>query len=119
DFPRWWPAYRRLLLAGADALACSSEAVCAQFGGDPRARVIHEGVTGAARRRPREEARAALGLPEAAFVCAVLGRISSWKGQDVLARALAEPALASAGAIGVVAGDAWPGEERHERALRE
>jgi glycosyltransferase involved in cell wall biosynthesis len=92
--------------------------VRAQFGDDPRARVVHEGVTGVASRRDRAEARAALGLPPDAFVCAVLGRISTWKGQDVLARALAEPALRDTGAIGVVAGDAWPGEERHEAALR-
>jgi glycosyltransferase involved in cell wall biosynthesis len=48
----------------------------------------------------------------------VLGRISSWKGQQVLARALAQPALAQAGAIGLVAGDAWPGQEQHEAELR-
>jgi glycosyltransferase involved in cell wall biosynthesis len=117
DFARWWPLYRRLLLR-SDALACSSHAVRDQFGRHPRARVVHEGVTAVARREPREAARAQLGLPLGAFVCAVLGRISSWKGQDVLARALAEPALREAGAIGVVAGDAWPGEERHEVALR-
>lgn len=115
DFARWWPAYRRLLLATGDALACSSEAVRAQFEGDPRARVVHEGVADVARRRDRAQARAALGLPADAFVCAVLGRVSSWKGQDVLARALAEPRLREA--IGVVAGDAWPGEERHLAAL--
>ena len=119
DFARWWPAYRRFLLAAADALVCSSEAVRAQFGADPRARVIHEGVTGVAARRPRDEARAELALPADSFVCAMLGRISSWKGQEVLAAALAEPSLTAAGAIGVVAGDAWPGEERHERGLRE
>jgi glycosyltransferase involved in cell wall biosynthesis len=118
DFQRWWPVYRRFLLAAADALLCSSEAVRAQFGADPRARVVHEAVTGGAG-RARDESRAELGLPADRFVCAVLGRISSWKGQDVLARSLAEPALADAGAIGVVAGDAWPGEERHERGLRE
>jgi glycosyltransferase involved in cell wall biosynthesis len=119
DFARWWPAYRRLLRAGGDAFACSSQAVQAQFGGDPRARLVHEGVTAAASRRDRARARADLGLPPDAFVCAVLGRISSWKGQDVLAGALAECPLRQAGAIGVVAGDAWPGEERHERALRD
>jgi len=51
------------------------------------------------------------------FVVAVLGRISDWKGQDVLARALALPALTEIGAIGLVAGDPYPGEEHHERAL--
>jgi len=114
DFARWWPAYRRFLLR-ADALLCSSEPVRAQFGGDPRARVVHEGVTGVAARAPRARARAALGLPEDAFVAAVLGRLSSWKGQEVLVDAL--PRVA--GMTVAVAGDAWPGEERFERALRE
>src|SRR5205807_2376870 len=63
-------------------------------------------------------ARSALDLPEDAFTCLVLGRLNSWKGQEVLARALSEPSLRERGAIGLVAGDAWPGEERHERALR-
>ena len=52
DFARWWPLYRRFLLR-ADALACSSEPVRAQFRGSPRARVLHEGVTAAAQRAPR------------------------------------------------------------------
>ncbi|MDX6659523.1 MAG: hypothetical protein QOJ55_345 [Solirubrobacteraceae bacterium] len=119
DFPRWWPAYRRLLLS-ADAVPCLSEATRAQFGDAPNALVIHEGLPAeATARRPlaRSAARVALGLPEDAFTCLVLGRLNSWKGQEVLARALAEPALRERGAIGLVAGDAWPGEERYERAL--
>ena len=119
DFPRWWPAYRRLLLR-ADAVPCLSDATRAQFGDAPNALVIHEGLPAEATdRRPldRRDAREALGLPEEAFTCLVLGRLNSWKGQEVLARALAEPALRERGAIGLVAGDAWPGEERYERAL--
>jgi glycosyltransferase involved in cell wall biosynthesis len=119
DFPRWWPAYRRLLLR-ADAVPCLSEATRAQFGDAPNALVIHEGLPAdATARRPlgRREARESLGLPEEVFTCLVLGRLNSWKGQEVLARALAEPALRERGAIGLVAGDAWPGEERYERAL--
>jgi glycosyltransferase involved in cell wall biosynthesis len=141
DFARFWPPYRRFLLR-ADALLCSSEPVRAQFGGDPRARVVHEGVTAVARRAPREAARAALDLPQDAFVAAVLGRLSSWKGQEVLIRALAEmpgdpvfgeptsgdPVSGQAGAGGaarggaalaLIAGDAWPGEERHAERLRD
>jgi glycosyltransferase involved in cell wall biosynthesis len=117
DFARWWPLYRRFLLR-ADALACSSEPVRAQFGGSPRASVLHEGVTSAARRAPRAQARAALGLPLDGFVCAVLGRLSSWKGQEVVVRALAEPRLVGSEGVALIAGDAWPGEERHEEALR-
>jgi glycosyltransferase involved in cell wall biosynthesis len=119
DFPRWWPAYRRLLLS-ADAVPCLSEAARAQFGDAPNAPVIHEGLPAeATARRPlaRREARRALDLPEDAFTCLVLGRVNSWKGQGVLARALAEPALRERGAVGLVAGDAWPGEERYERGL--
>jgi glycosyltransferase involved in cell wall biosynthesis len=119
DFPRWWPAYRRLLLS-ADAVPCLSEATRAQFGDAPNALVIHEGLPAeATARRPlaRSEARDALGLPEDAFTCLVLGRLNSWKGQEVLARALAEPVLRERGAIGLVAGDAWPGEDRYERGL--
>ena len=133
DFARWWPVYRRFLRR-ADALLCSSEPVRAQFGGDPRARVVHEGVTGVARRAPRDAARAALGLPDDAFVAAVLGRLSSWKGQEVLVQALADPALRgtaagqggtpsseaapAGGVVALIAGDVWPGEERHAERLR-
>jgi glycosyltransferase involved in cell wall biosynthesis len=115
DFARWWPLYRRFLRR-ADALLCSSEPVRAQFGDDPRARVVHEGVTGVAHRAPREAARAALALPPDAFVAAVLGRLSSWKGQEILVQALAHPVLEGDG-LALIAGDAWPGEERHTAAL--
>ncbi len=110
-FERYWPAYRRMLLT-ADALPCVSAATAAQLGGDPRALVVHDGLGVAPRRAARDAARAALDLPRDAFVCAILGRISTWKGQDVLIAALADPALASSGAIALVAGDPWRGEER-------
>jgi glycosyltransferase involved in cell wall biosynthesis len=116
DFAHFWPYYRRFLLT-ASALCCVSEATRAQFGGHPRTHVLHDGV-GPVARADRAAARKRLGLPDDAFVCSVLGRISSWKGQQVLARALAQPALAHAGAIGLVAGDAWPGQEQHEAELR-
>jgi glycosyltransferase involved in cell wall biosynthesis len=116
-FERQWPAYRRLLRS-ADALPCVSAATCAQLGGDPRALVVHDGLALAPVRAPRATARAALALPDDAFACAILGRISTWKGQDVLIRALADPALASAGAIALVAGDPWQGEEDRLRELR-
>ncbi len=118
-FERYWPAYSRLLLS-ADALPCVSPATCAQFAGDRRALVIHDGLGLEPWREPRDAARAALGLPAEAFVCAILGRISTWKGQDMLIRALADPALA-AGAestIALVAGDPWQGEERKLDELR-
>jgi len=119
DFARWWPIYRRVLLT-ADAVPCLSEATRREFAGAAQAEVISEGIPAEAlARRPvaREHARATLQLPAESFVCLLLGRLTTWKGQEVLARALAEPGLRNAGAIGLVAGDAWPGEERHVRAL--
>jgi glycosyltransferase involved in cell wall biosynthesis len=120
EWPRAFAVHRQVLRSAA-ALPCVSQAVADQFGHSGRARVIGDGLPPGAsmRRAPRASARAALGLPEDAFVAAVIGRISSWKGQDVLARALAEPELERLGAIGLVVGDAWPGEETPERALRD
>jgi glycosyltransferase involved in cell wall biosynthesis len=112
-FERFWPAYRRLLLTAA-ALPCVSEATRAQLAGDARAVVLHDGLAVAPARAERAGARAALDLPQDAFVCAILGRISTWKGQDVLIRALA----GLDGAIALVAGDPWQGEERRLEELR-
>ena len=103
-----WPLWRRRLLR-ADALACVSAAVARQFGNSPKAFVLHDGLSRVPSRRPRDEARAALGLAGESFVVALLGRVSDWKGQDVLAAALAQ--LADVDAVGLVAGDPWPGQE--------
>jgi hypothetical protein len=122
-FGRTWPAYRRLLESAA-ALPCVSRAAAAQFDGTRsdgcgRVRVINDGLAVDARRAPRGEARTALGLPPDAPVIAVVGRISDWKGQDVLVRALADPLLAERGALGLIAGDAWPGAEGRRLAVVE
>lgn len=114
---RAWPLVRSRL-ERADALLCVSRAVAEQFRPSAPVRVVHDGLPRLPARAPRAEARAALGLPADKFVVAVLGRISDWKGQDVLARSLALPALASLGAIGLVAGDPYPAEEHHELRLR-
>ena len=114
-FERWFPAYRRLLLS-ADALPCVSRATCRQFGGAPAALTLHDGLAYPPARAPRDAAREALGLPADAFVVAVLGRISGWKGQDLLVRALAR---LPDHAVALIAGDAWRGEERHLRELTE
>jgi glycosyltransferase involved in cell wall biosynthesis len=111
-----WPLLRRRLLR-ADALVCVSRATAAQFEGAPQVSVIPDGVVRVPRPVLREDARRALGLPVDRFVVAVIGRVSDWKGQDVLAAALEQPPLAEIGAIGLVAGDAYPGAERFERAL--
>ncbi len=115
-FGRAWPAHRRLLSTAA-ALPCVSQATAAQFRADGRVSVIPDGIAGDPARGAREAARAALGLPPNAPVIAVLGRISDWKGQDVLVRALAEPALREIGAIGLIAGDAWPGAPERRAAV--
>ena len=122
-FERYWPAYRRLLLS-ADALPCVSQATRDQLGDTPKARVLHDGLALVPVRAERVPARAALELPADAFVVAILGRISSWKGQDVLIRALA--AIAERDGDGdpdgktivLVAGDPWQGEEARLRDLR-
>jgi glycosyltransferase involved in cell wall biosynthesis len=114
-FERWFPAYRRLLLT-ADALPCVSRATCEQFLGAPESFTLHDGLAYPPQRVPRDEARAELGLPADAFVVAVLGRISGWKGQDVLVRALAQ---LPGDTVALIAGDAWRGEERHLRELRQ
>ncbi|MCW3047029.1 MAG: hypothetical protein JWO74_1313 [Solirubrobacterales bacterium] len=118
-FERWWPAYRRLLLT-AQALPCVSRATRDQFDGAPAAQVIYDGLAIEARRAPRAQARATLGLPAGAFVAAVLGRVSGWKGQDVLVRALAEaPLRDDPRVVALVAGGPWRGELRHQRELHE
>jgi hypothetical protein len=116
-FGRAWPAYR-LLLETSAALPCVSRATAAQFGSRGRVRVIHDGLAIDARRAPTAQARTALGVQAGVPVIAVLGRISDWKGQDVLIRALAERPLAERGAVALIAGDVWPGAESRERAVR-
>ncbi|MDP1847981.1 MAG: glycosyltransferase [Solirubrobacteraceae bacterium] len=115
-FERYWPAYRRLLLS-ADALPCVSQATRAQLGDTAKASVLHDGLPLVPARAERGAARAALDLPADAFVVAILGRISSWKGQDVLIRALA--AIGDGETIALVAGDPWQGEEARLRDLRD
>ncbi len=114
-FERFWPAYRRLLLS-ADALPCVSHATRAQLCATAKAHVLHDGLALAPERAERSAARAALQLPADAFVVAILGRISSWKGQDVLIRALAEASADNT--IALIAGDPWQGEERRVADLR-
>ena len=110
-----WPAFRHRLLR-ADALLCVSAAAAEPLATNGRARVLHDGVATPAL-PPRARARAALGLPLDTFVVAVIGRVSDWKGQHVLAHALAQAPLARLGAIALVAGDPAPGQEHHQRSL--
>jgi glycosyltransferase involved in cell wall biosynthesis len=111
-----WPLYRRRL-EQADVLACVSTAVARQFNGSAHARVLYDGVARTLTLPSREAARRDLGIASHTFVVGMTARISDWKGQHVLVRALAEPPLAAVGAIGLLAGDAAPGQERYERDL--
>ena len=111
-----WRVYRRLL-QGAAALPCVSAATAAQFGGRGAVTVLHDGLAGDVGRAPRSAARQALGLPADAPTIALLGRISDWKGQDVLVRALAEPPLRERGALALLAGDPWPGADERLTAV--
>jgi glycosyltransferase involved in cell wall biosynthesis len=113
-----WPLMRRRLVR-ADAVLCISRAVAEQFGAASNVQVLHDGLPRGPARADRAAARDALGLAPDALVVALVGRVSDWKGQDVLARALAEPTLAGIGAVGLVAGDPFPGNERSEPELRE
>lgn len=116
-FGRAWPLYRRVL-ASASALPCVSAAAAKQFRPTDPARVVHDGLAVQPVRVGREEARAALDLPVERPLVAVLGRISDWKGQDLMVRALAEPPLRERDVIGLLAGEAWPGaEDRLQRVL--
>jgi glycosyltransferase involved in cell wall biosynthesis len=110
--PVVWPLHRRQLLK-ADALVCASEATRAALGAGE---VIYAGLAFEPRRADRTQARRALDLPDDAFVAAVPGRISGWKGQEILAQALQHPSLGAA--LGLFAGDAWPGQEHYEERLR-
>jgi glycosyltransferase involved in cell wall biosynthesis len=118
-FERWWPAYRRLLVT-AQALPCVSAATYRQFEGAVPAFVLPDGLAVEPRPRDRAQARAALGVPADAVVAALLGRVSGWKGQDELVRALAAPALRGRPeVVALLAGAPARGEERHRRALHQ
>ncbi len=114
---RLWPWHRRLLSSAA-ALPCVSVAASLQFGGAEPVRVIHDGLAIAPTRSQRAFARARLGLAQDRPIVAVAGRITDWKGQDLLVRALAAPGLSQRGALGLLAGDVWPGAEHRRDAVQ-
>jgi glycosyltransferase involved in cell wall biosynthesis len=115
EVPVVWPLHRRAILR-SDAVLCVSTATCDALGGGE---VVHDGLAVLAERAARREARLKLGLEQDAFVAAVVGRVSAWKGQEVLAAAATR-----IGAVALIAGDAWPGQERpltgvHEVGFRD
>ncbi len=103
-----WPVMRRRI-ERANRLVCISKAVASQF---TRATVVYDGLPREPRRAERQAARAALDLPEDAFVVALIGRLSDWKGQVELA-----DAVDGTGMIALLAGDPFPGNEWIEREL--
>lgn len=111
-----WPLLRRSLRR-ADRIACVSEAAAAPLGRSPHIVVIPDGVPRVVERMPKAVARAALGIEPGTFVVATIGRISDWKGQHVLVRALAHPDLMDVGAVGILAGEAAPGQEHFRDRL--
>ena len=115
--PVAWPWHRRRLLS-ADAVLCVSRATAAPLGAAANVHVVPDGLAVLHEPGDRGASRLSLGLPQTAFTVAVLGRISGWKGQAVLARALGEEPLRVRGAIGLVAGDVWPSQRHWEDELR-
>jgi len=111
-----WPLMRRRI-ERADAVACISRAVARQFAGSPRVELIYDGLPEPPEPVTREAARRSLGIAGNRFVVALIGRVSDWKGQDVLIRALAQAPLVANGTIALLAGDAHPGAEAHGRRL--
>jgi glycosyltransferase involved in cell wall biosynthesis len=111
-----WPRMRSRILS-ADAVVCISAAVAAQFEGAPNVHLIRDCLARRPEPADRGAARAELEIEPDAFVVALIGRVSDWKGQQLLAQALAEPTLAEIGAIGLVAGDAYRGGEHVEAEL--
>ena len=101
----------------AAALVCVSDAVAGQFGGAPNVQLIRDCLG----RQPNTSigavVRKAMKIENDAFVVTQIARLADGKGQDVLARALAEPALAEIGAVGLVLGDPHPGGEAAGPAL--
>ena len=115
DNPLWPLLCRRLLRA--DAVVCVSNAAAVQFPSSERVLVVYDGIARGLSRLTRTQARQAIGIEATAFVVATLGRISDWKGQDVLVHALADPLLAEIDAVGLVAGDAAPHQKHFEAEL--
>jgi hypothetical protein len=103
-----WPLMRRRI-ERADCLVCISRAVASQF---RKPTVVYDGLPREPGRSDRGAARAALDLPEDAFVVAVVGRLSDWKGQLELA-----DAVDGTGMVALVAGDPFPGNDWIEREL--
>ena len=114
--PVVWPLHRRAILR-ADRVVCVSEAVRSALGGGTC--VVHDGLA--------VDPRAGAAAGRAAGARAPAGRVRRRRrsGGSPAGRARRcsparwpSPRMPRAARSGVVAGDAWPGQERHEDALR-
>jgi len=104
----------RRVIADSNATA---EAFVAAGGRADRVEVVYYGFESPPPARPQRRAsiRAELGIGPERFVVGHIGRLSPWKGQDVLIRALARVQ----DAVGVVVGEALFGEDELARTLPE
>jgi glycosyltransferase involved in cell wall biosynthesis len=106
-----WRWYARLIARLADAVIANSEAIADEVrSAAPHARVhvVENGLAFAPPMPPHDGTRVV-----------TVGRINSWKGQDVLVRALSRLRQQGLTIPATIAGDIYPGGEEHrERLLR-
>ncbi len=81
-------------------------------------RVVHNGVDLAEFQDvpgARSRVRAELGLPEDAFVVALLGRVVPWKGHEVFLDAMEQLLAAHPHLMGCIVGEGWRGHDFEQR----
>lgn len=80
--------------------------------------VVHNGVDLTEFRNPpneRARIRAELGLPENAFVVALLGRVVPWKGHEVFLDAVERLLPEHPNLVGCIVGEGWRGQDFEQR----
>ncbi|GAB4506122.1 MAG: hypothetical protein Kow00123_02600 [Anaerolineales bacterium] len=80
--------------------------------------VVHNGVDLAefqSRPNTRARIRTELGLPESAFVVALLGRLVPWKGHEVFLDAMERLAPLHPNLVGCIVGEGWRGHDFEQR----
>lgn len=116
DLSRLWPVGRFCARHAQAVIACSGAvARHVREATGAEAHVIHNGLDAdafASSARGRDNIRSELGLPPDAFVAAQAGQIVPWKRHEDFLRALARPACAERGVVGLIVGDDLFGEHR-------
>jgi len=125
EFGRVWNVYRRMIDFLSDRIICVSEAVASQFTerGRRKTRVVHNGM-------PAVEFDAVEGLRVEQFkhrhglgnglAAGVVGRIKlKRKGQETFVEAAAQLKETFSKANYLIVGSPFPGNESHEKALRQ